>query len=191
MEVDTGASISLINESTYKQPWKTPPELVPTSTRLRTYFGQPLTMLGTIKVTVEYEGQQVIQSLLVVKGGGPSLFGRDCLEVIKLDWKSFTVQHTTATHTLEELLSKHKSLFRVELGKSSNITSAFHLNKQATPWFCNSHPVPYALGGKIEDELNCLQQEGIIEPVPFSEWAAPTVPVMKQDGTVNNRCIAL
>ena len=94
------------------------------------------------------------------------------------------MQHTTATHTLEELLRKHKSLFRVELGKSSNITAAFHLKEQATPRFCNARPVSYALGGKIEDELNRLQQEGIIEPVPFSEWAAPIVPVMKQDGTV-------
>ena len=29
-----------------------------------------------------------------------------------------------------------------------------------------------------------MRKEGIIEPVPFSEWAAPIVPVMKQDGTV-------
>ena len=64
MEVDMGASMSLISGSTYRQLWETPPELVPTSTRLRTYSGQPLTMLGTIKVTIEYEGQQVTQSLI-------------------------------------------------------------------------------------------------------------------------------
>ena len=60
----------------------------------------------------------------------------------------------------------------MELGKSSNITAAFHLKEQAAPRFCNARPVPYALGRKIEDELNRLQQEGIIEPVPFSEWAS-------------------
>lgn len=33
----------------------------------------------------------------------------------------------------------------------------------------------------MEDELDRLQQEGIIEPIQFSEWAAPIVPVMKAD----------
>ena len=50
--------------------------------------------------------------------------------------------------------------------------------------FLQARTVPYALGEKIEVELERLQKEGIIEPVPFSEWAAPIVPVMKQDGTV-------
>ena len=44
--------------------------------------------------------------------------------------------------------------------------------------------MPYALTGKIEKELDHLEQQGVIEPVTFSEWAAPIVPVLKKDGTV-------
>ena len=44
MELDTGAALSLISESTYTQLWKIPPTLEPTSMRLRTYSGQPLTV---------------------------------------------------------------------------------------------------------------------------------------------------
>ena len=44
--------------------------------------------------------------------------------------------------------------------------------------------MPYALKGKIEKELDCLEQQGVIEPVTFSEWAAPIVPVLKKNGTV-------
>ena len=138
MEVDMGVSMSLISESTYKQLWETP-KLRPTSTRLRIYSEQQLTVLGTIGVTVECESQQVTCSLLVIQGGGPSLFGRDWLEEIKLDRKSFTVQHTTATNTQEELLREHKFLFCSELGKSNNITAAFHLKSQATPPFFAMH----------------------------------------------------
>lgn len=36
----------------------------------------------------------------------------------------------------------------------------------------------------IEDELNRLQQLGIITPVNFSEWAAPIVAVRKASGKV-------
>ena len=44
--------------------------------------------------------------------------------------------------------------------------------------------MPYALKVKIEKELDRLEQDGVIEPVTFSEWAAPIVPVLKKDGTV-------
>ena len=36
----------------------------------------------------------------------------------------------------------------------------------------------------MRDELELLQKQGIIEPVQFSDWAAPIVPVLKSDGSV-------
>ena len=33
----------------------------------------------------------------------------------------------------------------------------------------------------VEQELNRLEFEGTLEPVQFSEWAAPIVPVLKKD----------
>ena len=44
--------------------------------------------------------------------------------------------------------------------------------------------MPYSLEEKIEKELDRLVQQGLIEPIMFSEWAAPIVPVLKKDGTV-------
>ena len=37
--------------------------------------------------------------------------------------------------------------------------------------------------GKIKKELKRLQEEGTIESVQFSEWAAPIVPIMKPDNS--------
>ncbi|XP_019859755.1 PREDICTED: uncharacterized protein K02A2.6-like [Amphimedon queenslandica] len=42
--------------------------------------------------------------------------------------------------------------------------------------------VPFALRKKVEKELECLEQNGIIQPVQHSEWATPIVPVMKENG---------
>ena len=36
----------------------------------------------------------------------------------------------------------------------------------------------------MEAELERLENEGVIEPVQFSNWAAPIVPVVKHDGSV-------
>ena len=33
----------------------------------------------------------------------------------------------------------------------------------------------------VAKELDRLEEEGIIEPVTFSDWAAPIVPVLKAD----------
>lgn len=44
----------------------------------------------------------------------------------------------------------------------------------------------YALFEKTETELDRLVKEGTIEPVKFSEWATPMVPIVKEDGTIKN-----
>ena len=43
--------------------------------------------------------------------------------------------------------------------------------------FCKARTVPYSM----EDELNRLVKEGILEPVDYSDWAAPIVAVLKSD----------
>ena len=44
--------------------------------------------------------------------------------------------------------------------------------------------MPFVFKEKVEAELDRLQSLGIISPVQFSRWAAPIVPVAKQDGSV-------
>ena len=41
------------------------------------------------------------------------------------------------------------------------------------PWFCKAHSLPYF--------MIPLVAKGIIEPVQFADWAAPIIPVLKQD----------
>ncbi|GFR09705.1 uncharacterized protein K02A2.6, partial [Trichonephila clavata] len=44
--------------------------------------------------------------------------------------------------------------------------------------------VPFALKGRVENEIDRLEREGIIEKVESSEWATPVVPVVKTDGSI-------
>ena len=184
MEVDTGAAMTLISEKTYRNLWKQPPKLKPKSIRLRTYSGQQMVVLGTLNVQVKYEAQSADVPLVVVKGSGPSLLGRNWLEHIRLNWKKLQVNYTTKYRMLEEILEKHKALFRSELGQAKTIEANLHIASEAKPRFCKARQVPHALQKKVDDELSRLELSGIIEPVQFSEWAAPIVPVLKPDGSV-------
>lgn len=49
--------------------------------------------------------------------------------------------------------------------------------------YFKARPLPYALQYAVETELRRLERESIIEPIRLSEWAAPIVPILKQDNT--------
>ncbi|GFR31198.1 hypothetical protein TNCT_332651 [Trichonephila clavata] len=52
------------------------------------------------------------------------------------------------------------------------------------PIFCRVRTVPFALKGRVENEIDRLEREGIVEKVESSEWATPIVPVVKTDGSI-------
>ena len=88
MEVDTGAAVSFVTEQQQQ-------ELFPTAVlchrnvtcvTLRTYTVDRLPVVGEIHVHVQYSDQTSDLPLLVVRGVGPALLGRDWLQHIRLDW---------------------------------------------------------------------------------------------------------
>ena len=184
MEVDTGASRSLVSEMTYNKLKKQTdlPPLQSTTAQLRTYTGEQIPILGILNITVCYCNQNVTVELLVVKGDGPSLMGRDWLQKIKLDWRSLHQIQATHNSALESLLAKHQDVFAAGLGKVKNFRAKLHVSPDAQPLYYRPRPVPHSLRAKLEKQLQHLESLGIIEPVQFSDWAAPIVPVLKANG---------
>ena len=80
---------------------------------------------------------------------------------------------------LQDVLSRHTEVFKDELGLVKEMTAEIRVDHQATPRFFKARSVLYALRGKVEQELKRLERDGIIQPVQFSNWAAPIVPVVK------------
>ena len=189
MEVDTGAAASVISEVTYRTLWKEKcserPPLKHTNALLRTYTGERLRILGRISVQVRYQKQEATLGLLVIGGNGPSLLGRDWIGKFRFSsCLNRGIFHTSSQNTLQEILGKHKELFKDELGLLKGTLVKIHVNETATPLFFKPRAVPYAVREKVEKELERLEKLGVIEAIQFSEWAAPVVPVVKGDGSI-------
>ena len=162
MEIDTGASLSLVSEVTYKKLWPGK-RLLPTPVKLTTYSGEKLLcfagwlsectashtaqnntlwsnveyfhhkvcifllcgvqfihfaacslttnlqstipVVGQMQAQVHHDNQSAQLSLVVVKGDGPSLLGRDWLSSLNLNW------HQVYYHsTLQEVLDQNSEV---------------------------------------------------------------------------------
>ena len=179
MELDTGASVSLVSEATWRRLFGDK-SLLPSPVRLKTYTGQGIKVLGQQTLAVEYEGTQVDLPLIVVEGRGPSLFGRNWLEEVQLDWGSIKAVKSE----LDQLLLRYEEVFRDELGTLKGTEAHLELKPNTQPKFCKARSVPYSMKEPMTRELARLEKLGIIERANFSEWASPLVPVPKADGTM-------
>ena len=111
-EVDTGASLSLISEETYKEFWPNMP-LQDTTINLKTYTGTPLKVLGAMNASVSYGQQSVKLPLLIIEGTGATLMGQNWLEHIKLNWNNI---HKVNPDHLQTVLTQYSDVFQPELG---------------------------------------------------------------------------
>ena len=110
-EVDTGAVVLVISEETYKELFSNL-TVKEAPMGLKTYTGERIPVLGEVVVEVSYQQQNHQLSLIVVKGKGHNLFGRDWLMHFKLDCK--TIGLTTlenAKAKVNVLLKKYEEVF--------------------------------------------------------------------------------
>ena len=94
MEVDTGASVSLISQSTQKSLFPTA-ILQHSNIKLQSYTRHSIPVIGMMKVQVKYGGYEGSQVLHVVDGCGPALLGRDW---IRLNWQEVRAVRGNVSH---------------------------------------------------------------------------------------------
>ena len=178
MEIDTGASMTLMSENIFNRLWPGR-SLSTTKIRLCSYSKEPIPVVGCCNVNIAYKSQTAVNMpLIVVEGVGPSLLGRNWLSHIRFDWNSI---HTIHSDPVQTVLDRHPSVFREGLGTLNGFKAKIYVDPDAQPRFFRARPVPYAFRDKVDKELERLQGEGTIEPVEISDWAAPIVTVLKSD----------
>jgi len=116
MEIDTGASISLISENTNKTMWNVEKNLPlnPLMYSYRpSYTGEKIAICGSIEVTVSHLNQSKLLTLIVVSRDGPNLLRRDWLNHLKLDWR--TIYNVKVIQALTECYINTGCCFLISL----------------------------------------------------------------------------
>ena len=128
MEIDTGASVSVISKTTYQHEFK---ELQESSVHLTTCGGEPLSVV----INVSHGDNKAQLPLLVIDKDGPSLLGRNWLACFHLDWNVIhKVQHSKVSNVLD----KYKSVFTLGLGTLEGFEAKIHIEPNAFPRFCQA-----------------------------------------------------
>eukprot|EP00731_Ephydatia_muelleri_P009820 Em0005g406a len=143
-DIDTGSAVTLVSERTWKK-LNLDVKLRNSRVLLRTYTGDPISVVGEAKVAVSYNQQLSTLVLYVVKGTGPSLLGRDWLRHIKLDWKTVgQVASVNRATMLDSLLKRYHEVFQGGLGTLKGVHARLQVKPNAVPKFFKARTVPFA-----------------------------------------------
>ena len=121
---------------------------------IQSYSREPIPLVGHCYVNLTYKGQEASEiPLIVVEGSGPSHLGRDWLGHIQFDWRQI---HHIYTSSLQQVLDRQKPVFEGGLGTMEGFKDKIYIDQSARPRFIPARSVPYALGDKINKELDRL-----------------------------------
>ena len=186
MEVDTGCGVSIVSKSFYDRELKEKVGIEKTDIKLKTFTGEVIPVVGKCRVHVTCQGRTEKLPLIVVKNKGPALLGRDWLMKIPLRWEEMSVNHVTKD-TLPDRFEKliaNSEVFESSGGKVQGVQAHLKVKTDAQPKFYKPRTIPFAMKDKVGEEIKRLVKEGVLEPVEYSDWAAPVVPVQKPDGSI-------
>ncbi|CAB3386219.1 Hypothetical predicted protein [Cloeon dipterum] len=185
MEVDTGATFSLIGYSTWLR-YKAPQQgLLPSTIKMRPW-GQETDVraAGVMKLEVWVQGEPTPKQLelLVMQQNGPSLIGRNWFPELGITMKLPQLQDEEQKRKSKgNIVNKVPRVISPGLGRFKGEPIHVSMQEDAVPKQHAARSVPYALLEKTDRALDSLEKNGVIEKVLSSDWAHPVVIVDKGD----------
>lgn len=137
---------------------------------VRTYMSEVLPVWGELQMNVCYGEWTHKLTQYVTRRDGPCLMGRDWHEGLLSVGIDEHNSNRTAAHLVEAVQWSFPGTIKFSRNNEVN------QGKAQDP-----RPMPFALKGAVEQELNRLEEKGILWKVSHSDWAAPIVPVLKDD----------
>ncbi|XP_064465302.1 uncharacterized protein K02A2.6-like [Ornithodoros turicata] len=182
MEVDTGASVSVMSKNNFQQ--LLPDVTVnPSKVLLRSYTGELSQVQGQANVCVQFCDKSAVLPLFLTGDRSPTLLGRNWIQQLGIGIADVEVNKCSLSD-VKSLIHEYSEVFSNGLGQYKGPAATIHVLEGSLPKFFKPRPLPFALKEGVTQELQRLQRDGVLVPVKSSEWAAPIVPVPKKDGRV-------
>uniref|UniRef100_A0A914UPP6 RNA-directed DNA polymerase n=1 Tax=Plectus sambesii TaxID=2011161 RepID=A0A914UPP6_9BILA len=195
LEYDTGAAVTVINKNLWSKLGK--PPLSNSRVNCRGYNNQKIPLLGEATVDVACDGKQAKLKMLV-SHDGDNVMGRSWIHALQLfcecrlktcmtPLKVSAVSCSTSasgTSTIDELLSEFPQVFQPGLGHCTKTKAHLSLKQDSRPKFLKARPLPYAVYDAVDKELDRLVEQGVLQPINYSDWAAPVVIAPKPGGQI-------
>ncbi|XP_058811066.1 uncharacterized protein K02A2.6-like [Topomyia yanbarensis] len=186
-EVDTGANTSLIGYNCLKRHVCEDPVLLPSSFRLQSFGGNPIRVLGQVKIPCrrnEKKYRLVLQvadvdhrPLLSAKASRELGFVKFCKNVSFGESKSEKLLNVYRVQA-EKILALHDGIFS-GYGKFSG-TVSLELDDSIPPSIQPPRRVPIAMRNKLKRELENLEREGlVVKETSHTDWVSNLVIVQR------------
>ena len=145
---------------------------------------------GEVITNVTFLGKTKKLKMYVLKNT-ESLFGSDWMHKFNL-WdlpiSTFCRKAESCSSATENLISKLKKefaeVFTPSFGKCMKMATELKLKQNMQPVFIRKRNVPFASLDKINQEMDRLENVGILSKAEYSQWASLVVYVEKKSGEI-------
>ena len=179
-ELDSGSQLSTINTNYLNKLDK--PVIKPTAKKGKGYGNNIIQFLGEVSLSVQYNDAEITHKFLVVPNNTVSLFGRDLCE--KLNFNIAIPYNNNCNKLNFPVLEKYSDYLSDNFVSNVKDKVSFSINSDVIPIYHKARPVPLRMKELVKNELDRLEANNIITKVYQSDWACPTVNIMKPNNQV-------
>lgn len=186
LQLDCASDITIISKRTWTSVGK--PVINPSEVDAVSASGDSIGILGEFNAEITVQDVTKSGRIFVTSNPDLNVLGIETIDQFDLWSVPFSslvnnIQRNSNA-TMQKLQAKFPEVFQSTLGCCSKAKVTLYPKPDARPVYCPKRPVAYAALPKVDAELQRLQDNGIISPVQFSDWAAPIVVVRKSDVSV-------
>uniref|UniRef100_A0A914WUZ9 CCHC-type domain-containing protein n=1 Tax=Plectus sambesii TaxID=2011161 RepID=A0A914WUZ9_9BILA len=178
LEYDTGAAVTVINKNLWSKLGKPPLSSSRDSCR---GYNQKIPLMGKAMVDVTCDGKQAKLKMLV-SHSGDNVMGhlwihalqlfcecqlKTCMKPLKVSTVSCSTS-ASGTSTIDDLLSEFPQVFQSGLGHRTKAKAHLSLKQDSRPKFMKARTLPYAVYDAVDKELNRLVEQGVLQPINYS-----------------------
>ena len=166
--IDSGASVNVIDESTWKYLKDRKIKCVTKNSKgpVKAFGGRTIPILGSLETMIERNGKTVMAEFVVFKGKSPAILS--CQTSEDLELISFNINQLSSAGN-DPIIG-----YKAKIPIDSTCQLPFH----------KARPIAYGLEKDVKNRLDEMVAKGIIQKVDSAANASPIVVVKKKSGGV-------